>query len=160
MVGHDEDLLQHVSRRMIRFLMHDHVGRIATPVEAEIALEPAGGVLGVDVRQQDIVVRCYDVAIGALEPALPPAGVGIVEVLVQLQVLLHEEPVVGGERARPGHALVQTEQTDFLEHTAAMFLVFGRHHVRPGLQPDGAEPEIGDHRWDTGVDAGTAARVA
>lgn len=159
MVGHDEDLLRHVPRRMVGFLMHNHVGRISTPVEAQITLEPAGGVLGVDVGQKHIVVRCYDVTIGAFEPTFPPAGVDIVQVFVQLEMLLHEETVVGGESTRAGHALVQTEQTDFLEHAAAMFLVLGRDHVRPGLQPNGAEPQIG-HRWDASVDTGTTASIA
>lgn len=139
MVGHDEDLLVQASRRMVGFLMDNHVGRISTPVEAQITLEPAGGVFGVDVSQQDIVVGGDDVTVSAFEPTFPAAGVGVVEVFVQLQVLLHEEPVVGGEGARAGHTLVQTEKTLFLEHTAAMFLVFGGDHVRPGLQPDGVE---------------------
>lgn len=108
MVGHDEYLLQQVPRRVVGFLMNNHVGRISTPVEAQVALESASGVLGVDMGQKYIVVCCYDVTISAFEPTFPAAGISIVEVVVQLQVLLHEEPVVGGESTRARHTLIQT----------------------------------------------------
>lgn len=77
--------------------MNNHVGRISTPVEAQITLKPAGGVLGVDVCQKHIVVCCYYVTISAFEPTFPSAGIDIVKVFMQLQVLLHKETVVGGE---------------------------------------------------------------
>lgn len=90
--------------------MDDHVGRVPASVEAQITLEPAGGMFGVNVRQQDVVVGGNDVAVGAFQPTLSSVCVAAVEILVQLQMLLDEEPVVRRERTRPGHTFVQTHE--------------------------------------------------
>uniref|UniRef100_A0A8D8AGX7 (northern house mosquito) hypothetical protein n=1 Tax=Culex pipiens TaxID=7175 RepID=A0A8D8AGX7_CULPI len=117
-------------------LVHYYVCGIAAPVEAHIALEATVGVLRVDVDQQVGAVRCDQVAIGALEPALAQAGRSrTVHVVVIRQMLFHHEATVGGERTSAGHTLEQTVQTDLLEHLAAVFLALRRHHVGPRLQP-------------------------
>lgn len=134
--------------------MDHNVGGVPAPVEAQVALEAARRMFRVNVRQQRVVVRGDDVTVGTLEPALPAIGVVLVEVLVQLQMLLHEEPVVCGEGAVPGHTLVQAVQRDVLEHTAAVLLVLGGNHVRPGFQPHRVDSQIG-HGLDVRVGVGT-----
>lgn len=69
-------------------------------------------------------------------------------------MLLHEEPVVRGERAVPGHTLVQAVQCDLLEHTAAVLLVLGGDHVRPRFQPHRVDSQIG-HGLDVRAGIGT-----
>lgn len=123
--------------------MDDNVGRVPAPIEAQVALEPTGGMFGIDVRQQDVVVRGDDITISTLEPTLPAAGVDVVEVFVQLQMLFHEKPIVGGERTGPGHTLIQTQQSVVLEHVAAVFSVFRRDHVGPRFQPYRVNMQIG-----------------
>lgn len=139
MVRHDENPLRHSPHRMVGFLMNNYIGRIATSVEAQITLEAAGGMFGVNMRQQDIDVRCDYVTIGALQPTFPAVGVVAVDVFVQLQMLLHEKAIVGRKRARPRHTFVQAHQRFFFEHAAAVLLVFGRYHVCPRFQSHGVE---------------------
>lgn len=62
--------------------MDHNVGGVPAPVEAQVALEAAGGMFRVNMRQQRVVVRGDDVTVGALEPTLPAIGVALVEVLV------------------------------------------------------------------------------
>lgn len=123
--------------------MDNNVGRIPAPIEAQVALESTGGMFGIDVRQQDVVVRGDDITIGAFKPALPAAGVDVIDVFVQLQMLFHKEPIIGGERTGPGHTLIQTQQCVVLEHVSAVFFVFSRDHIGPRFQPYRVNMQIG-----------------